>query len=67
MQLLGVHIGGEDWSTCIKNTFIEISGRLSSSLEKKSVEMSWNKVPCDDNGPSRGVLRRGLQELTKWI
>lgn len=42
LQLLGVHITGEgdDWSTCVKNTFIEVNA-LGESPLRRSRAKSW--------------------------
>ena len=42
IQLLGVHISGvgEDWSTCVKNTFIEVHD-LGESPLRRSRAKSW--------------------------
>ncbi|CAL1169254.1 unnamed protein product [Cladocopium goreaui] len=54
LQLLGVHITGEgdDWSTCVKNTFIEVNEHGESPL-RRSRAKSWcaqMALPSESNG-----------------
>lgn len=71
LQLLGVHITGEgdDWSTCVKNTFIEVNEHGESPL-RRSRAKSWcaqMALPSESNGSHNSDYERRLELLAPAV